>query len=360
MSKIFLPAISVLALLGASNIATAQPGWLKKPIENLGGALSDPGKAAREEAERIARQAREVRERADREAREAAARAAQAAQQASDAAKIEADRIARQAREARERADREAREAAARAARAAQEARDRVVREAARIDELRRQAQDTIKRFNELRRDAEKLRAEYRKYEELANVDSAQLRAEAYKQLQKSGAMGSNRQDVKDRLDRGLSLVLWAKEFDHVEEIKFATALSASAASGNPGPALAYVKKFAADTKATVLKNLKNAPKDAQRKVEREFEKLFVEALDKAVNKGKPLELRFEGVSVTVGLATYNHWCNVKYSFPELVKSSVVLGVQLYEVRMAKKEFRIPLPNTFQPYVRVAVKYSSK
>lgn len=227
-------------------------------------------------------------------------------------------------------------------------------------EKYRRQAQEAIDRFNQLRRDADTLMSEYQKYERLAKGDDARLRAEAYRQLQNMGVMGSNQRDVQANMTRGLALVIWSSHFDHFEEQKFAVALGESVASGNPGPALAYVKQFAAESKKTVLDNLKNAPQQVRRKVETEFEKMLVEALDKAVNKGQPLELRFEGVSLSVGLATYNHWCDIRFKWPELVPTRQVLGVQLYEIRMKDGGGRIPLPNTYQPYARVQVKYSSR
>ena len=119
-------------------------------------------------------------------------------------------------------------------------------------------------------------------------------------------------------------------------------------------------KGFALETKKIVLQHLKNAPKQLQQTVEREFETLLIAAIEKAVNQGRPPELRFGGVSVVVGLATYNHWCNVKFQWPELVPTANILGIQLYEIRMVKRDMRIPLPNTFQPYVQVRVNYSAR
>ncbi len=242
-------------------------------------------------------------------------------------------------------------------ARDGREVRDQAVDQA---EKYRRQAQEAIDRFNQLRRDVDNLMSEYQKYERLAKGDDARLRAEAYRQLQNMGVMGSNQRDVQANMTRGLALVIWSSHFDHVEQQKFATALAASVASGNPGPALTYVKQFAAESKKTVLDNLKNAPQQVRKKVEAEFEKMLVAALDKAVNKGQPLELRFEGVSLTVGLATYNHWCDIRFKWPELVPTRQILGVQLYEIRMKDGGGRIPLPNTYQPYARVQVKYSSR
>lgn len=264
----------------------------------------------------------------------------------------ESNREAQQLREARDRAAKEANEVA----RKLREARDRAAQEAAKVDNLRRQAQEAIARFEKLKKDTEHLETEYKKYEKLAKGNSADLRAEAYNQLRKSGVMGSNKESVKKEINSGLSVVLWAKEFDHAEEIKFGMALAASVASSNPGPALAYVKGFAIETKVEMLKQLKNAPDKIRKQFEAEFEKLLVTALDKAVNHGQLPVLTFGGASVKFGLATYNHWCNVRYETPELVPTSKILGVQLYEVRTHKKQINIPLPNTFQPYVKVEVK----
>jgi hypothetical protein len=59
---------------------------------------------------------------------------------------------------------------------------------------------------------------------------------------------------------------------------------------------------------------------------------------------------------VKVGLATYNYWVNARYREPRLVENGRVLGVQLYRIEYSDRELRIPLPNTFQPYVHVEVK----
>lgn len=337
-SRKTLTAVLIGTILITAGIGTAKAF---DPFKGIRDARDDLGKQAEEKAHQL----REERDRIAKQAEEKARKLRE-----------ERDRIAKQAEEAARKARETRDEAMRRAAELERQARE----QAAKVEEFRRKAQEMIDRFNKLRRDAESIEAEYKKYEKLAQGDSAQLREEAYRQLRKSGVMGSNKTKIKAELEKGLSFVLWAKEFDHFEEIKFATALGASVASGNPGMALKYVEQFALESKKEVLKNLKRAPKEVQRKVEKEFEKLFVEALDKAVSKGRPIELNFEGVTLTVGLATYNHWSNVKYSWPELVKTTQMFGVQLYDIKLRNKENKIPLPNTFQPYVRLAVKYSSK
>ena len=135
-----------------------------------------------------------------------------------------------------------------------------------------------------------------------------------------------------------------------------AQALAASAATGNPAPALAYLHQFAVDSEAQVLRNLRHAPQQAREVVEREFKRLLVDALDRGRGGGGPVGLRVEGVDLTVGIATYNHWVTIRYILPELVPTQRILGVQLYDIRTHQHEVRVPLPNTFQPYARVAVR----
>lgn len=318
----------LVAVVAACGMSTARAGW--NPFG--GGKVPNPLNDAKNQAEQEARRLREERDRAARTAEEQA----------------------RRVREARDRAAREAEEVA----RKARETRERVAQEAAKVDELRRRAEAEVTRFKKIRQDVERAVAEYDRLQRLAGGDDARLRDEAYRQLRAAGVMGSNQAEVKKKIERGFGHTLWGKEFDHIEQQKFAMALAASAASGNPGPALAYVKQYAADTKKTLLAQLKAAPKEVQQKAEAEFERLLVDALDKAVRNGKVPELRFGGVTLTVGMATYNHWCAVKYQEPQLVETQKVFGVQLYEVRFKPQEKRIPLPNTCQPYVRVEVKAS--
>lgn len=321
--------MAVLVTCGLCFGSSARAGW--NPFG--GGKVPNPINDLKKEAEEKARKLREERDRLAREAEEKAKRL-----------RDERDRAAKQAEEA---------------ARKVREERDRLAREAAKVDELRKRAESEMARFRELKKRAEQLMVDCDRYQRLASGDDAKLRAEAYRQLRAAGVMGTNQADVKKGIERGFGHTLWGKEFDHIEEQKFAVALGASAASGNPGPAIAYIKQYAADTKRTLLEQLKSAPKEVRKKAEDEFERLLVDALNKA-RKGKVPELQFAGVKLAVGIATYNHWCTVQYQMPELVPTEKVLGVQLYEVRFKKQERKVPLPNTFQPHVRVEVKASVK
>lgn len=225
--------------------------------------------------------------------------------------------------------------------------------------DLQREAQNVIARFHDLQRDAARAQEEFHKLQNMSNMDNRQLRAEAYRQLRDSGTLGSNKDQVLKRLNDGLSVFIPAAEIDHFDEIQFAGSLAASVASGNPGPALAYLEQLAVESKATFLRNLRNAPDQVREKLEREFEALLVRALDRARRDGRPIQLTIEGVTMEAGLATFNNWVDVRYQVPRLVETGEILGVKMYRIEMERHTKRLPMPNTFLPYVRLQVNYAA-
>jgi hypothetical protein len=232
---------------------------------------------------------------------------------------------------------------------------DEAKKQAARIDELRQQAQRALNDFNRMKEEFDKNRAEFQKLAQQA--ERGDLNAvEARNRLLKAGGLCSNRADVKKSHDRGLGVVLWAKEFDHLEQQKFAASLGTSVVTANPGPALAYVQQFAVESKGQLLKNLKNAPAQTQRRAQREFEMLLVQGLNAAVNRKAPPAYGFDGIDLKVGLATYNHWVEIRMNQPRLVPTEKILGVQLYRIATDPVTIKTPLPNTFQPYMELVVR----
>jgi len=133
-------------------------------------------------------------------------------------------------------------------------------RQTARINELRQQAERVLRDYKRMKEEAEKAQEKYEQMEKLSKSGNLDTSKEAYKALAAAGVLGTNRAEVMKGINGGFSVVIWGKEFDHFEEQKLAAALGASVASANPGPALVYIKQFALQTKAEVLKNLKAAP----------------------------------------------------------------------------------------------------
>jgi hypothetical protein len=231
-----------------------------------------------------------------------------------------------------------------------------VKKQAARIDELRRKAERVIKDFKRMKEEAEKTQREYDRLSKLARSGKLDAGQEAYRALASAGVLQTNQERVKKSLDDGLGLIIWGKEFDHFEEQQLAAALAASVASGNPGPAMVYVKKFALESKAEVMRSLQSAPVRLRKKVEAEFEMFLIRGLEAIIKGQRPPSFAIDGVDVRLGLATYNHHVAIRTSVPRLVETEKILGVQLYRIATDAQTITVPLPNTFQPYFKVAVR----
>lgn len=266
-----------------------------------------------------------------------------------DAAKDAAARLDRERLEAQRRAEQAARKKAAEldAARKRVEAEVRKVRE--QYESLKRQAQEAEKNYETARR--------------FLNSNPSKSRDEIVRHLKQAAGLRSNKDSVQASIrgrDR-LSQVIYGKEFDHLEQKQFATAMAASVVSANPGPVLVYLKTFLAQTKVEVVNNLKQASREVRDKLSREFDMLVIQALDKAVRQGKALDVSLHGVDVEIGLATYNHWVELKWKEPSLDRvDSGVPGVPGYRLRQKDVERKLPLPNTFQPYLKVRVRFSTR
>jgi hypothetical protein len=228
-------------------------------------------------------------------------------------------------------------------------------KQAARVDELRKQAERVLRDFDRMKDEAEKAQREYDRLAKLARSNNLNGQ-EAIRTLKAAGGLRSNRDNVVKGIDSGLGVVVWGKEIDHIEEQKLAAALATSVATANPGPAVAMIKQFAAATKAEVLKSLRSAPGQVQQKAQREFEGLLVQGLNAAIKGQRPPGFGLDGIDLTVALATYNHWIDVRINQPRLVPTEKVLGVQLYRIATDPKTIQVPLPNTFQPYLKLAAR----
>ena len=229
-------------------------------------------------------------------------------------------------------------------------------KQAARIEDLRRQAEKEIKKFERMKDEFEKAKNEFDRLSKLAQSSDLNLQKEAYRTLTTSGVLKSNRDDVVKGIKQGLSEVVWGKEFDLIEQKKLATALGTSIATANPGPALLYINQFAVATKAEVMRNLRNASARAQQKVQDEFEMLLIKGLNALVKGQRPPNFGIDGMDLSVALATYNNWVVVRLDQPRLVPTEKISGVQLYRIATDPKTINVPLPNTFQPYFKLALR----
>lgn len=242
------------------------------------------------------------------------------------------------------------------------EAQRRAEEEARRVwalkDRLIREYNAVVTHYNQLQREAVKRKEEYERYQRLLSGDSPQMREEAYRQLRNAGVLGGNREDVKRDLRSGFGFVVFAKEVDHFEYIRFGQALGASAATGNPGPVMLYLQQLLAESKQTFMKNLSKLPGEARERALRELEGLLLKSLQQAMNGGRPVQVRFQGVDLVAGIASYNHWVDVRYSWPRLVKVGEQFGIQICTIRFDQQSFRIPMPNTHQPYVKIKINAS--
>ncbi len=275
-----------------------------------------------------------------------------------EAAKLDRARLEAQ-RRAEEAARKKAAELAAARKRAEEEARKLAERKAA-IERRARQIRDE---FERLQKTAERNRRDYDRMQKVLSGGPGKAREEAVEMVRRAGVLGTNKAQVRQSIQGRVNLtqVIYAKEFDHYEQQQLATAIGASVASGNPGPVLLYLQGFLAQSKLEVTRNLTAAKGEARDKLLREFDMLIIKALDKALSGGRPLEVNFGGVDVEVGLATYNHWGVIRWDEPSLeYVSSGVPGLSMPRIKQTPRERKLPLPNTFQPYLKVRVRVSSR
>ncbi len=125
--------------------------------------------------------------------------------------------------------------------------------------------------------------------------------------------MDSQRRAVEDRGGK----VYWGKHFDHVEYLK----LTAALASGTGGT-------YAVDLAKAIAKDF--------------GKEIGLDVLNKLLN-GESIDLG--NVEIQGGFATYSHWERTVHEF-----------FDGWPPRWQRIENKIPLPNTFQLYLRVKQK----
>jgi len=205
-------------------------------------------------------------------------------------------------------------------------------------------------------REAERRNAELERWKKLSGMSNRELRAQAYRELRNAGAFGTNKDQVRRNLQNGLSVVIYGAEIDHVDEIQFAASIAASIATANPGPVAAYLQQMVAESKATFLRNLQNAPAEARDQLLARFEQDFLRAIEQSLREHRPIRLPYNEVVMEVGMATYNNWIDVHYQTPRLADNGSALGIRLYRIEMQRHHRQIQLPNTFQPYVKIQLR----
>lgn len=131
----------------------------------------------------------------------------------------------------------------------------------------------------------------------------------------------TNKWEIRHNLEKGGWWVAYGKEIGYQEYYEFYQAVGASVASGNPGPVIAFLGALLAES-AEVL--VQNAGKEFKGKVQELAKKEIVAAMQDAIQNGKVRTLRLRKVEFQIGMATYN-----------------------------RSESGAPLPNTFQPYMRM-------
>ena len=166
------------------------------------------------------------------------------------------------------------------------------------------------------------------------------LAAQAAKNLQLT--YGSNANEVRSNLARDGWQVIYGKELDYVEYQKFTVATAASIASGDPQPVLLYLQTLLDEMRGAFLRS----GSQEMRRLAQRLEAEMANGLNQAVVQGKPVVLRLPTMEVEIGVATYTHWKKVSGNYPKIDKGKVSMGYI---------EQTIPLPNTFQPYVRFRV-----
>jgi hypothetical protein len=131
----------------------------------------------------------------------------------------------------------------------------------------------------------------------------------------------TNKWEIRHNLEKGGWWVAYGKEIGEEEYVEFATAIAASVASDNPGPAMAYLENLVKES-VVVLEN--NAGREFGDKLKSIAEKELVAVIHDAIKNGKVRTIKLKGLEVQLGVATYN-----------------------------RSESGLPLPNTFQPYMRM-------
>jgi hypothetical protein len=134
----------------------------------------------------------------------------------------------------------------------------------------------------------------------------------------------TNRPEVHRSLEEGGWWVAYGKDIGGQQYVEFTAAIAASVAAHNPEPAMGYLTALIDQSIATLEKN---AGKEFGNQLLRLAKQQIVDAISNALSGGRPRTIRLAGIDVQAGVATINH-----------------------------KESGIPLPNSFEPYIRVRLR----
>jgi hypothetical protein len=154
-------------------------------------------------------------------------------------------------------------------------------------------------------------------------------------------AEDSNRNEVRRNLETGWSVV-WGKNFTEGDWVQGTAAIAESIAAENPGPFLRWFGQAVQDNFSKIQQNL---PGVAQRDLER----WVIQSI-----KNKQV-VRYKGLEIEAGFATYNRWQTVVYDEPRTRETWIQVGplkTKGFETYMARVEKKVPLPNWHQFYLR--------
>jgi hypothetical protein len=157
----------------------------------------------------------------------------------------------------------------------------------------------------------------------------------------------SNRNEVRENLERGGYSVIWGKNFTEGDWIEGTKAIAESVAAENPGPFLRWFGQVLQDNFTKIERNLPGVAR-------RDIERLILESL-----RNKRF-VTIRGLHIEAGFATYNRWKRVVYDEPRTGQRKVRLYPggpwtyvpYAYTERVEKK---IPLPNWHQFYIRYKI-----
>ncbi len=219
------------------------------------------------------------------------------------------------------------------------------------IQRLIREAQNKVNRVSDLEN---QINSRLRQIDEVRRLVNDPRQYEAsLRRLVSEGLVDSNRNQVLADLKKGTLVFVSSKEINYIEYAKLCASIGEAAATGNPGPVLAYVQGFLAESKATVLNNLRNVPANLRPVIQNEVEQLLLGAINQAAKGGQQAPFRYRGLNMVAGVASFNHWVTVKYSWPRIHETGRKFGIPIYEIIMDQHSVKIPLPNTHLPYLAI-------
>lgn len=137
----------------------------------------------------------------------------------------------------------------------------------------------------------------------------------------------TNKWEIRHNLEKDGWWVAYGKEIGYQEYAEFSGAVATSVATDNPGPAMAYLKGLVVESIRVLAENAGREFGDRLRGV---AERELVAVFNDAMRHGRVRTIRIPGAEVQLGMATYN-----------------------------RSESGVPLPNTFQPYMRMRLVFDS-